>query len=78
MLHRSSSIAHVNHPVYEMWSLSLPAVTRHNPLLKKHLWGLKTMGFIIFEDQSCQKLHIFRGFFFSLTFSLFNVTQVSL
>lgn len=56
----------------------LPSDCKTNPLIRKHLWGLNTMGFIVFRDQlSRHQLHIFRGYFFSLTFTLFNITQVS-
>lgn len=57
-------------------ALSLPAHSQWNPLIRKHLWGLKVMGFIVFEDQRFHKLHVFRGLFFSLTFLLFNFTQM--
>lgn len=57
--------------------LLLPSHTEENPLIRKHLWGLKMMGYIIFEDQKNCYLHVFRGYFFSVTFTLFNITQVS-
>lgn len=55
----------------------LSQTARSNPLIKKHLWGLNLMGFVLFEDQRLQYLHLLRGYFFSITFTMFNITQVS-
>lgn len=57
--------------------LVLPSQTEKNPLIRKHLCGLKMMGYIIFEDQKNYYFHVFRGYFFSVTFTLFNITQVN-
>lgn len=55
----------------------LPSQTQFNPLIRKHLWGLKMMGFVVFANQHQKHLHLLRGYFFSITFTLFNITQVS-
>lgn len=47
-----------------------------NPLIRIHLIAMKMFGYILFDDQKRKKLHYFRGIVFSISFILFNVTQV--
>lgn len=49
-----------------------------NPLLKIHLKAMKWFGYMIFEYQSLKRLHCFRGVAFTVSFILFNITQVKL
>lgn len=49
-----------------------------NPLLKIHLKAMKWFGYMIFEYQNFKRLHCFRGVVFTVSFILFNITQVML
>jgi hypothetical protein len=48
----------------------------NNPLVKIQLRALKWFGYMIFEHQNLKRLHCFRGVVFTVSFILFNVTQV--
>lgn len=54
----------------------LPSEAQQNPMIRKHLCGLQLMGWIIFDHQKNPQLQFLRGLFFSITFFLFNITQV--
>jgi hypothetical protein len=47
-----------------------------NPLVKIHLKAMKWFGYMIFEQQRVKRLHCFRGVVFTLSFIVFNLTQV--
>uniref|UniRef100_A0A7G3AS51 Odorant receptor n=1 Tax=Lutzomyia longipalpis TaxID=7200 RepID=A0A7G3AS51_LUTLO len=40
-----------------------------------HLLGMRIFGLFIFDGQTAPFLHWFRGIFFSVTFTIFNITQ---
>uniref|UniRef100_A0A1B0DIE1 Uncharacterized protein n=1 Tax=Phlebotomus papatasi TaxID=29031 RepID=A0A1B0DIE1_PHLPP len=58
-------------PMYRV----LDKKVQDNPLLGMHLFGMRIFGLYIFGSQSVPFLHWFRGLFFSITFTIFNVTQ---
>lgn len=47
-----------------------------NPLFKLPLWGLQVFGYMISTDQWVWKPHCFRGTVFTISFVLFNISQV--
>lgn len=47
-----------------------------NPLVKIHLKAMKWFGYMLFENQRLKRLHCFRGVVFTVSFILFNITQV--
>lgn len=49
-----------------------------NPLLHSHLFIMKLYGAISFDDQRKIWLHNVRGIFFTVTFILFNMSEVSI
>lgn len=48
----------------------------NNPLVKTHLKAMKWFGYMIFEHQPVKRLQCFRGVIFTVSFILFNITQV--
>ena len=48
-----------------------------NSLIKVQMKALKWFGYMIFEHQRVKRLHCFRGVVFTVSFLLFNVSQVS-
>lgn len=56
----------------------LKSVVERNPLIRVHLIALKYFGYILLDSQRYKRLHCFRGVVFSVSFVLFNVTQVSI
>jgi hypothetical protein len=56
----------------------LPRSVERNPLIRIHLMALKVFGYVLFDDQRHKRLHCFRGVVFSVSFVLFNATQVSI
>jgi hypothetical protein len=55
----------------------LPRSVVGNPLMRIHLLALRLFGFILTDDQKRRRLHCFRGVLLSVSFVVFNVTQVS-
>lgn len=49
-----------------------------NPLMRIHLIAMRWFGYILFDDQKRRRLHCFRGVILSVSFVLFNITQVSI
>lgn len=49
-----------------------------NRLIRSDLIGMKIFGYMQFEDQKQKSLHSYRGVFLSVSFILFNVSQVSI
>lgn len=56
----------------------LQKVVGTNPLIGINLRAMKIFGYILFEDQNHKRLHCFRGVVFTVSFILFNITQVLL
>lgn len=54
----------------------LQKVVESNPLMRIHLRAMKIFGYILFDDQNRRRLHCFRGVIFTISFILFNITQV--
>lgn len=48
-----------------------------NRLLHLHLFAMKLYGIVLFDDQSQLWFHNVRGIFFTLTFFIYNITEVS-
>jgi hypothetical protein len=51
---------------------------QYNPIMKIHLFALKIFGYMLFDDQNLLRLHCLRGVIFTVSFIIFNVTQVRL
>lgn len=47
-----------------------------NPLIRIQLTAMKYFGYMLFEHQRVKRLHCFRGVVFTVSFILFNITQV--
>jgi hypothetical protein len=56
----------------------LQKAVEQNPLMRIHLIAMRLFGYILFDDQKRRRLHCFRGVVLSVSFVLFNVTQVSI
>lgn len=48
----------------------------NNLLVKIQLRAMKWFGYMIFEHQHFKRLHCFRGVVFTVSFILFNISQV--
>lgn len=57
---------------------TLSARIYRNRLLHLHMFAMKLYGSVFFDDQRKLWFHNARGIFFMVTFTLFNVTQVSM
>lgn len=57
-------------------STSLHADISHNRLLRAHLLALRIFGYAIFDHQAVKWAHNARGILLTLSFAVFNVTQV--
>lgn len=54
----------------------LQKVVATNPLMRIHLRAMRIFGYIRFDNQNHKRLHCFRGVIFTVSFILFNITQV--
>jgi hypothetical protein len=48
-----------------------------NPLFNIHMRAMKYFGYMLFKYQRFYRLHCLRGVVFTVSFILFNITQVS-
>lgn len=51
-------------------------LTAGNPIMKVHLFALKMFGYMIFDDQKNFRHDYARGVILTVSFILFNITQV--
>jgi hypothetical protein len=56
----------------------LQKAVERNPLMRIHLIAMRMFGYVLTDDQKRKRLHCFRGVVLSVSFVLFNVTQVSI
>jgi hypothetical protein len=49
-----------------------------NPLIRIHLNAMKYFGYILFDYQKWRKLQCFRGVLFTVSFVIFNMSQVNI
>lgn len=84
----SHSVHNLRHwwQLYSFWNTKMINIDKfvlkdevqNNPLVKIHLKAMKWFGYMIFEHQNVKRLQCFRGVVFTVSFILFNISQVNL